>query len=68
MMHLIAFSLAWTGFAALALAMDRHHRQACAATPAGGLRWLLRGIGVLGLTASLATCVVSAGWGTGFVL
>ncbi len=68
MMTLLAFTLTLLGFAALALAMDRHHRQVRRTAPAGWLRWLLRGVGTLALAASLAACVADSGWGTGWVV
>lgn len=68
MMTLLAFALALLGFVALALAMDRHHRQVRRTAPAGWLRGLLRATGTLALAASLAVCVFEAGWGTGWVV
>lgn len=68
MTTLLAFALALLGFAALALAMDRHHRQVRRTVPAGWLRVVLRGAGTLALAASLAVCVFDAGWGTGWVV
>lgn len=68
MMTLLAFVLTLLGFAALALAMDRHLRQVRRAAPTGCLRELLRATGTLTLAASLAVCVFEAGWGTGWVV
>lgn len=65
---LFALVFAGVGFAALALAMDRHHRQVRKRTPTGRQRVFLRVTGVVGLTAALALCVVGAGWGTGVVV
>lgn len=68
MMTLLAFVLTLLGFAALALAMDRHHRQVRRTALAGWLRWLLRVTGTLALAASLAACVFESGWGRGWVM
>lgn len=67
MTTLLAFALTLIGFAALALAMDRHHRQLWHALPAAWLRRLLRGAGTLALAAALAACVAGFGRGTGWV-
>lgn len=68
MKPLLALALAWAGFAALALAMDRHHRQVLHGLPPPRQRLLLRAAGALGLAGSLLACVAHAGWSTGAVL
>jgi hypothetical protein len=68
MIQVLALALAYAGFTALALAMDRHHRQVWRRTASGRTRILLRAAGILGLGLSLATCIVQSGWSVGLVL
>lgn len=68
MMALLAFALACTGFAALALAMDRHHRQVWQRPASGRQRVLLRVLGTVCLGASLVACIAYSGWSVGIVL
>lgn len=68
MMALLAFALACTGFAALALAMDRHHRQVWQRPAPGRRGVLLRVAGAVALGASLAACIAHSGWAVGAVL
>lgn len=67
MTHLIVFLLSTLGFAALALAMDRHQEdlfgEPFAAT---ATRWL-RVAGWAALLAALALMVKAQGWGVGLV-
>jgi hypothetical protein len=62
MMTALALSLSYAGFAALALAMRRHHRQIWNRDPTGGLRHVYRAAGVLLLGLAFAACVVDDGW------
>lgn len=64
----LALALACAGFAALALAMERHHRQVWHRAPGRGLCWSLRLAGAGGLGAALAVCVACAGVAVGVVL
>lgn len=68
-MTVLSLFLAYAGFTALCLAMERHHEQVF------GMRrvplWrgrLLRGAGWLLLVLSLLAAILSAGWGLGIVL
>lgn len=54
--------LAFAGFAALALSLDRHHRAAFHAPVGRGKRVGLRVAGWAGLALSLAGAVLSSGW------
>lgn len=67
-MLLLAFLLTLLGFAALALALDRHHRQVRNTLPSRWRRYWLRIGGSLGLALSLTLCVLNQGWGNGVVL
>ena len=67
MITLLALALCLVGFAALALAMDRHQRQVWQRVRPRG-RAPLRLVGVAALCAALAACVAHAGWATGLVL
>jgi multisubunit Na+/H+ antiporter MnhB subunit len=58
---LLSALLSLAGFVALCLAMDRHHLALLGARPTSGRRWLLRGLGLLGLAVSAATAI--RGWG-----
>lgn len=65
---LMALLLSLAGFVALALAMERHHRQVWQRAPSRKQCLLLRCAGVIGLGAALAACVAHAGWATGTVI
>lgn len=67
-MTLFALSCAYAGFAFLALAMDRHHRQVWQRPVGEARRAVLRLSGATFLTAALVACVVQVGWSTGLVL
>ena len=67
-MSLLALVLACVGFAGLALAMDRHHQRLWPRPLARPARWLARALGLLGLAAALAVCLLTAGWAVGPVL
>ncbi|MEM7120381.1 MAG: DUF3325 domain-containing protein [Pseudomonadota bacterium] len=67
-MTLLALSCAYAGFACLALAMDRHHRQLWQRPVGQGRRAMLRLAGATLLTTSLVACSAAAGWSTGLVL
>lgn len=58
---------AYAGFAALALAMDRHYADAFGRgeAPSSGLRHAMQGAGILALVLSLATIVADVGWAFG---
>ena len=66
-MTALAFLLAYAGFAALALAMDRHHRQVFGRAPRRGIRIVLRIAGAAGLCGALAACVAASGGSIGTV-
>jgi hypothetical protein len=68
-MSLLGLALAFSGFVALCLAMEKHQMElhgARRATPARTRQ--LRGVGWLLLGAAFACCVTAAGWGIGPVL
>ena len=60
---------AYAGFAALALAMDRHYADAFGRgeSPSSGLRRGMQVAGCLGLVLSLAMLVANAGWAFGIL-
>jgi hypothetical protein len=62
----LALVLAYAGFTALALAMDRHHRQIWRRRPTRRVRVLFRIGGWSGLAASLVLCL-SPRWALGLV-
>ncbi len=68
-MVVTAWCTAFSGFAALGLAMDRHHEDSYGRGKSPGTRrpWL-RGAGTLGLLLSLAACLVLKGPTQGWVL
>ena len=65
---LLSFALAYAGFAAVCLALDRHYRQVWGRPPARCTATLLRVVGypLLGLAA--VPCVAALGGATGFVM
>lgn len=68
-MSVFGLALAFSGFAALCLAMEKHQMElygARRATPAR--RRQLRAVGWLLLGAAFACCVAAAGWSVGPVL
>lgn len=67
-MQLLAFVLSLVGFAALALAMNRHHHQLWQRYPSVLARWSLRAMGWVGLLLSLLACAEHEGWPVGTVL
>jgi len=68
-MAVTAWCTAFSGFAALSLAMDRHHEDSYGRGSSPGARrpWL-RVAGTLGLLLSLAACLVIRGPTQGWVL
>src|SRR3546814_12711509 len=68
MIALFALMLALAGFAALAVAMHKHHRVLCGAPPSRARAIVLRVAGWVLLGLSLHACVVRSGWGIGPVL
>jgi hypothetical protein len=67
MTALAAFTLAFFGFAALALSMHRHHRDVFGAPPTRARSLALRIAGWVLLGLSLAPCIAQAGWAVGIV-
>ena len=68
MSHLLPFLLCLTGFAALALAMDRQQRDLIGwPLPTGATR-ALRITGTVALLAALGSLVAWRGWGLGLVM
>lgn len=66
---MMAFALAYAGFTALCLAMDRHHEQVFRRRLAGGARRrALSAAGYALLAAALLPPVAGQGWGLGVVL
>jgi len=66
-MSAAAFCLAYAGFSALCLAMDRHHEDVFDRALPRGRRLWLRALGWLGLVLSLAACATAWGWSYGIV-
>jgi len=67
MSALAPFLLAFAGFAALALAMQRHHRALFGRAPGRSAAAALRIAGAGGLAAALWACVEGWGWAIGAV-
>ncbi|WP_263138644.1 DUF3325 domain-containing protein [Pseudomonas sp. RIT-PI-AD] len=67
-MILLALSLAYAGYCALCLAMNRHHSDTFGAPPSARRARLLRGIGGLALALSFTLCVMARGAPLGSVL
>jgi len=59
--------LSYSGCAALALAMDHHHRQVWQRQASGFIRLVWRTIGSICLGCAWAVCVVHSGGSTGTV-
>ncbi|WP_459617887.1 DUF3325 domain-containing protein [Bordetella sp. 2513F-2] len=66
-MSLAAFCLAYAGFAALCLGMDRHYEQLFEQAMPRRHRWWLRVSGWLALALSLAACAAAWGWSYGAI-
>ncbi|MBK1673677.1 hypothetical protein CKO35_10225 [Ectothiorhodospira shaposhnikovii] len=65
MMPAFALFFSYSGLVALALAMDRHHRQIWQRPPSPRARRLLNMVGMTGLGVSFALSVAHAGWSVG---
>lgn len=63
----LAFVSTLLGFAALALAMSRHHQQVCRGEPSRRRQGLLRMAGGGLLMVALGLCQTHAGWASGLV-
>ncbi|WP_313455543.1 DUF3325 domain-containing protein [Stenotrophomonas sp.] len=63
-MSVVAWLLAVAGFTALALSMDRHHRDVFGALPTPKRRRGLRAVGWAAVLASVTCCIV--GWGVAY--
>lgn len=68
MIHLLSFLLCLTGFAALALAMDRPQRDLFGRPLPVSTTAALRVIGAVTLLAALGVLVVWQGWALGLVM
>ena len=66
-MNAAAFCLAYAGFSALCLAMDRHYENVFDRGIPRRHRLPLRLLGWLGLALSLAACAAAWGWSYGTV-
>lgn len=64
---LTALGLCFTGMTALALAIDRHHRQVYGDDAPARKRYLLRAAGALLLALAVVPCVLLWGAGAGLV-
>lgn len=67
MTWVLALIFAVAGFAMLALVMDRHRSHVWPRDLPAHQRVLLRAAGLLGICASLLSCVALLGWSTGLV-
>jgi len=63
----LALVSSFTGFAALALALNRHHKQVWRREPSRRRQWVLRLAGWGLLLASLGLCQAQVGWASGLV-
>ena len=61
----LSLLLSFSGFAALALSLDRHHRAVFRTPMRGKPVGRLRAVGWAGLALSFAAAVASAGWSFG---
>ncbi|MEZ5763046.1 MAG: PepSY-associated TM helix domain-containing protein [Xanthobacteraceae bacterium] len=68
MMHLLSFVLCLAGFAALALATPRQHREIVGRPLRLSTKYLLRAIGTFALLAALGLLVAWNGWSLGLVM
>jgi len=66
-MNAAAFCLAYAGFSALSLGMDRHYEDLFDRALPRGRQLALRALGWLGLALSLAACAAAWGWSYGTV-
>ncbi len=66
-MNLMAFFLAFGGFAALSLAMERHYEDAFDRTLSRPQQRALRGLGSAALGLSLWVCALADGWSYGSI-
>lgn len=67
-MTAFALALCYAGLSAIALAMDRHHRQFRRRPPSLGLTASLRLLGWTQITGGLLACCLDRGWEGGPVL
>ncbi len=67
-MNAAAFCLAYAGFCALSMAMERHFEEVFGRGLQTGPRRALRAAGALGLALSLLLCARIDGWSHGIVL
>lgn len=67
MMLWLALIASLVGFATLALAMGRHHKQVWRREPSPRRQWLLRATGWTLLLAGLLLCQAQVGWAGGLV-
>ncbi|WP_340115251.1 DUF3325 domain-containing protein [Pelagibius sp. 7325] len=67
-MTALSLLLAYGGFAGLALAQERHARQALQRTLSNRLQQWFRMSGALCLSAALIACITAAGTASGIVL
>jgi hypothetical protein len=67
-MLLLAWTLSFSGFTALCLAMERHHRQTLRTVPTAPIVVALRTGGCALLALALAACVASFPGSLGFVV
>lgn len=67
MMPFLAFALAYAGFLALCLSMDRHHQDLMGRRPSQPRSQALRVAGWLLLALSTWPCVAAWGWAIGSV-
>ncbi|WP_033533957.1 DUF3325 domain-containing protein [Bordetella trematum] len=66
-MNLMAFFLAFGGFAALSLAMERHYEDAFDRTLSRTHQRILRALGAGALGLSLWSCALADGWSYGSI-
>lgn len=67
MMLWLAGCAALIGFATLASAMPRHHKQVWRREGSRRRKWLLGVVGWISLLVSLLLCLAQMGWGSGLV-
>jgi Protein of unknown function (DUF3325) len=67
MIHALAFVLAYAGFAALSLSMERHYGQVLRANRAPTVAITLRCLGWALILGAAAPCIAHWGWGVGIV-